>query len=190
MTERKQLILLGAGASRDAGLKTTVGLTHDVISSCITSRITARESSRLAREQEGDQLRKAMEAERRTNIEQGRLAQGGMFHSLFEQWAKKNDSGPVKKRERQDPLAFVYGRLRAAAAERQPELLEPPLDLEEVVLTLQVLQQRRTSGIGAFVREWDPALRSLDRSGYWITGKPVEEYGLELAEFIGVARVP
>lgn len=53
MSDRtKTLILLGAGASVDAGLQTTVRLTHDVVSSCIAARRADKESAAAAKEQE------------------------------------------------------------------------------------------------------------------------------------------
>lgn len=143
------LLLLGAGASVDAGLPTTAKLTHDVVTGSI--RRQAERRKQAADEQD---LERARLAER---VEQG----DPRAQHEWQEWLKAHPNSPIRSVMRTDPLQFVYGRLRAQAA-RDITKIEPIIDLEDLVTVLDQLTRRAALGISGFVGEWDPELLKVD----------------------------
>lgn len=166
------VVLLGAGASVDAGLPSTAALTHEVVTSCIAERAAApgRRDERL-RAEWLELVTKAKAGDRVAD------------HQAKEH-RRRHPDRPIHPFQPPDALDVVYRRLRAHAAQRSNEL-HPVVDLEELVTTLEELAERETRGIGAFVHDWIPELLAVDHANLGLfTHVEVGEYDQRLVEFV------
>jgi hypothetical protein len=162
------VLLLGAGASAEAGIRTTAYLTYDVVKGALD-----REKARLA------------EAEARDKALRDRARAGDSAAQAEWQALIQYKNHPITPVIRADPLEVVFGRLRAQAAETPGSDLVPTVDLELLVTTLDDLADRSERGLAAFVHEWDPSLLGVDHApGDVFVGLPIERYDLNLWYFV------
>jgi hypothetical protein len=166
------LVLLGAGASKEAGIPLTNELTAAVVAGCVKSR---RDRLRAP------ELRKEEERQRIAAMPLGSPARD----QEWEEWRRRYPDSPVHAVMRPDPIEYVYKRLRGRAAMDLEPGLEPIVDLELLVTVLDQLGRREEHGISAFVQQWNPDLLTVDHqtSGGWVTGLDAR-YGPEMTNFI------
>lgn len=151
-------MLLGAGASHDAGLPLTTALTHEVVNAIVT-------------EQQSRQARKA-----------AKLQEPLSAPTLFNNSKDQTDILPARKRP--SAIEFVYSQLRADAA-RATSVLEPQVDLEDLVTALDSLENRDQLVLGPFIQRWHDEIYRLGSGtgGMW-TNQPVDEYDIQLFKFV------
>jgi len=169
----RAVILLGAGASVEAGLPATVQLTHEVITGEIRKEA---DRPRLREEAAQQELRDLVERE---------AAGDRIAAAQLKEWRRQNPNRPERAFQPPDPLELVYGRLRAQAASVATGDLEPKVDLEDLVTTLDELADRGSRGLSAFVHDWIPELLAVDHeSGGWTTEVDVGRYDSRLIDFV------
>lgn len=161
----KTTLLLGAGASVDAGLPDTVQLATRVV-----GEFERLEQRRHERAQRGLGSPEEEDVRERASRQEPGAAEA------LKRYMEDHPRPPVAARPVPDAARFVLGRLKAAAAERDPTSESAPrVDLEQVVTVLDALRRRKLLGVEGFVHDWDPELVRLDHPSLgWLRSTPVQ----------------